>query len=249
MKILAINPWIYDFAAYDFWLKPYGFLSILSYLKAKGSTIDYIDCLDKKITRDNLGRGKYLSETIEKPEIFKSIPRYFKRYGISKKEFQQSLQGKDPDYILITSSMTYWYPAIIDLVKIVKNRFPQTPVILGGTYATLCNEHAEKNIPCDFVFKNSQLADFFKLIKTELNTEELYSTLPDYNDFHSNLDYVVFRTSWGCPFNCSYCAIKELFTDFFRIPEEKVIAFIKNYALKGIKDFVLYDDAFLYEQN
>ena len=29
-KILLVNPPIYDFAAYDFWLKPYGLLYICS---------------------------------------------------------------------------------------------------------------------------------------------------------------------------------------------------------------------------
>jgi len=27
-NILLINPWIYDFAAYDFWMKPLGLLTL-----------------------------------------------------------------------------------------------------------------------------------------------------------------------------------------------------------------------------
>jgi radical SAM superfamily enzyme YgiQ (UPF0313 family) len=60
---------------------------------------------------------------------------------------------------------------------------------------------------------------------------------------------VVLRTSWGCPFNCSYCAIKELFTDFFRIPQDKIMKFMLEYSKKKIKNFVHYDDALLYEPN
>lgn len=248
MIILSINPWIYDFAAYDFWLKPYGFLVILTYLKEKGVTVDYIDCLDKKISLDKFGRGKYPSEIIEKPEIFKSIPRYFKRYGIAKEELENNLSNKHPDYILITSSMTYWYPAIIDLLKIIKEKFPLIPAIIGGTYATLCYEHAQKHIPVDFIFKNASLEEFFKLLKLDYNFYDLYSTLPCYEDFYNSIDYVVLRTSWGCPFNCSYCAIKELFPDFFLLPQETVLNFIVKYACKGHKHFVFYDDALLYEQ-
>jgi hypothetical protein len=55
MNILDINHWIYDFAAYDFWLKPYGFLVILTYLKNKGAKIDYIDCLEEKTIRGTFG--------------------------------------------------------------------------------------------------------------------------------------------------------------------------------------------------
>jgi radical SAM superfamily enzyme YgiQ (UPF0313 family) len=57
----------------------------------------------------------------------------------------------------------------------------------------------------------------------------------------------VLRTSWGCPFDCSYCAIKELSPGSFRIAHDKVLEYLSRYAQKT-KDFVLYDDAFLYEQ-
>lgn len=249
MNILAINPWIYDFAAYDFWLKPYGFLVILNYLKESGINVDYIDCLDKKITEATFGRGKYPNEIAEKPAVFKSIPRYFKRYGISLKDFEAKIPEKRFDYILITSSMTYWYPGIIEVVNILRKKFPAalTKIILGGTYATLCYEHAKNITGCDFVFSNEYLENFFQTIGVSFNYDRLYKSLPVYENFYPKLDYVVLRTSWGCPFNCNYCAIKKLFPGFFRLPEAKVLDFIKKYSAKGIKDFVLYDDAFFYE--
>jgi len=244
---LAINPWIIDCAAYDFWLKPYGFLVILTYLKDQGIKVDYIDCLDKKTSPGTFGRGKYYSEIIESPPAVKSIPRRFKRYGILQKEFEKLLEDKNPDYILLTSSMTYWYPAIKELNSLLKPKFPRTPVILGGTYASLCPEHAKKNQPVDFIFTNSELNDFFKLFGCRFNPEELYATLPDYNYFYRRLDYLVFRTSWGCPFDCSFCAIKKLSTGFFRIAYEKIIDYIIKFSRQGLKHFVLYDDAFLYQ--
>jgi hypothetical protein len=47
LKILLLNPPIYDFAAYDFWLKPYGMLSVAGYLRDKAEFIifDYLDRL------------------------------------------------------------------------------------------------------------------------------------------------------------------------------------------------------------
>ncbi len=247
MNILAINPWIVDFAAYDFWLKPYGFLTLLTYLKNKGLNIDYIDCLDNKITNTNFGRGKYYSEIIEKPSSLKSVPRYLKRYGITLDQFRQYIADKNPDYILITSSMTYWYPGIIDAVNILKEEFPKVKIILGGTYATLLPKHAKKATGCDFIFENYLLKDFFKLLGIKLNLKEFLSTFPSYNDFYPTLDYVVLRTSWGCPFECNFCAIKKTSFHFFRLKLQSVINFILKYHHQGVKDFVLYDDAFLYE--
>jgi hypothetical protein len=33
MKLILINPWIYDFAAYDLWSKPLGLLYLAGYLR------------------------------------------------------------------------------------------------------------------------------------------------------------------------------------------------------------------------
>ena len=46
-NILCINPWIYDFAAYDFWSKPLGLLYIAAYLRQFGLNVEVLDCLDK----------------------------------------------------------------------------------------------------------------------------------------------------------------------------------------------------------
>jgi len=250
MNLLAVNPWIIDCAAYDFWLKPYGFLVILTYLKRKkpNINIEYIDCLEK-IKRDRFGRGKYPEEIIPQPPVLKGVKRYFKRYGITPQEFQRRLKNEEKDFILISSSMTYWYPGVFEVIKILKEKYPKTPIILGGTYPTLCFNHANKFSQADFVFKADKLQDFFNLLGVEFDFSELFSTLPDYNYFYSQLDYVVLRTSWGCPFNCSYCAIKRLFKGFFKVPEEKILNFILNYYQKGIRDFVFYDEALLYEQS
>ncbi len=249
MNILAINPWIYDFAAFDFWLKPYGFLNLLTYLKNHGVTIDYIDCLEKKISRDSFGRGKYYHQMIAKPDSIAGVPRYFKRYGITPAEFKRLLPEKKIDYILVSSSMTYWYPGIVDVIAIVKKRYPGVPVFLGGTYATLCTEQALEVTGCDKVFTNDSLGEFFDTIGIDFERERFYQTLPRYEAFQKSLDYVVLRTSWGCPFRCSFCAIGKLSENYIRIDPKAIIDYIDGYAKKSIKDFIFYDDALLYDQD
>ncbi|MBN3039968.1 MAG: radical SAM protein [Candidatus Omnitrophica bacterium] len=247
MRILAVNPWITDFAAYDFWLKPYGFLVLLTYLKNQGHEIDYIDCLDRKISHDRYGRGKFYSIQLTKPAATSHIPRIYKRYGITINQFQAKLENKKPDVILLTSSMTYWYKGLVNISKILKARFPGTPIILGGTYASLCYNHASKNTACDFVYKNDCLEDFFTQIKCKYQPKDLLSTLPEYDFFYNSLEYIVLRTTWGCPMRCSFCAIAKLYPKFLRLGDDKITDFIKKYSDSGMVNFVFYDDALIYK--
>ncbi|MFC1549226.1 radical SAM protein, partial [Candidatus Omnitrophota bacterium] len=141
-KILLVNPWIHDFAAYDLWIKPWGLLKISSILKDNGFDVYYTDVLDrhhpllKKKTREYPdGTGKFFSEEIEKPRVFKDIPRKYKRYGLPLELFERSLPGEDIDLIFVTSVMTYWYPGVFEAIKILKRKYEKVPVILGGIYA------------------------------------------------------------------------------------------------------------------
>jgi len=59
LKILLINPWIYDFAAYNLWSRPLGLLKVAEYLSAFDAEIKLIDCADSfEIKRYGTGRFK-----------------------------------------------------------------------------------------------------------------------------------------------------------------------------------------------
>ena len=45
--ILCVNPWIHDFAAYDFWAKPLGLLTLAAICRMHDCRVSYIDCLDR----------------------------------------------------------------------------------------------------------------------------------------------------------------------------------------------------------
>lgn len=93
-SILLVNPWIHDFAAYDFWMKPLGLLYVGAILRAAGYEVGLLDCLDltsepQKFTpalkppqRRDFGRGHFYKENIPKPEALRDIPRQYRRYGI-----------------------------------------------------------------------------------------------------------------------------------------------------------------------
>lgn len=150
--------------------------------------------------------------------------------------------------------MTYWYPGIIDIVKIFRKWFKDTPIILGGIYATLCEQHAKDNIGVEIVHPGRGETFILNYIKEKfgINIKEY-----DYNDMdqfpypaynlYKNPDSALIETSQGCPYNCKYCSSKYLIPDFKRRAPERVIAEIEYYyhELK-IVNFAFADDALLF---
>ena len=97
LRILLVNPPVYDFTAYDFWLRPYGLLSVAGLMRSKADMVlfDYMDrghpSIPERNTErgDRWSRGPYSSIKIEKPDVFRNIPRYYKRFGIEREYFQR----------------------------------------------------------------------------------------------------------------------------------------------------------------
>ena len=71
----------------------------------------------------------------------------------------------NPAAVLVTSLMTYWYPGVKETVETIRSVFPDTPLILGGIYATLCACHAEKTIGADRVISGAGIPRVFELIR------------------------------------------------------------------------------------
>ncbi|MDI6889520.1 MAG: hypothetical protein QMC83_01070 [Thermodesulfovibrionales bacterium] len=46
-RILLVNPWIYDFAAFNFWLRPLGLLKVAEYFSSFVTELTLIDCLER----------------------------------------------------------------------------------------------------------------------------------------------------------------------------------------------------------
>ena len=193
--LLLINPWVYDFAAYDLWTKPLGLLYLAALLIKNRWTITYIDCLDvyhpalkilgiKEPGRRPDHRGHFYREEVAKPLPLQSIPRRFYRFGLPPEVFRKALLALPaPHAILITSGMTYWYQGVHDVIKIVKEAFPRVPVILGGIYASLCAEHAEANSGADFICKGEGESQILELLEGLTGISP--SCPPHPNDFGS----------------------------------------------------------------
>jgi len=241
-KVLLVNPWIYDFSAYDFGIKPVGLLRIGQSLREKGAKVSLVDCMEGCSRRkDEYGFSKIRKEKIDKPDILKGIERAYFRYGIPISEFLKKISAiSEVDEIYVTSGMTYWYPGVHLAIKLLKERFNKVPVTLGGVYATICHKHACLTSNADIIWKGG----FFD--KGYFCRSGFY---PAY-DLLLDKEILPIQLTAGCPFRCTYCASR-MFNSKFEMKDpvnlfEEVMHYNRAF---GTKSFVFYDDALAYKSS
>ncbi len=262
-NILLINPWIYDFTAYDFWLKPLGLLTIAALIKQyTPHKIDFIDCLDrhhpglpKKLKTKIDGRGPFYKEEVEKPSILKKIPRKYSRYGIPLTLFHHEMDRiPKPDIVLLTCTMTYWYPGVRLVTELIRKRFGNVPIVLGGFYATLLPHHAKAETGVDLICTGLGEKNLFSLLRQILgdggSPQIEFSTLeetpyPMYSLLR-NKKSLPMITSRGCPYKCTFCISPILYEHFEQISPDRIVGQIDRMFLEfKPNNLAFYDDALL----
>ena len=264
--LILVNPWIYDFAAYDLWAKPLGLLYLASYLRAQGFNIHFIDCMDvhhpgmvapssfPTPVRRPFGTGKFRREIVKKPPPLHGTRRFYSRYGIPRQDFVNDLaRAKNPSAVLLTSLMTYWYPGVKEVISICRELHPGAPILLGGIYARLCENHAATagadQVVTGISLQNmATVLDILKQYKVEPEGESSplkTIPLPSFDLLHG-IDSIALQTSTGCPYRCEYCASSFLSPRFTkRDPDEIVQEILYWHRVYGVDDFAFYDDALL----
>jgi radical SAM superfamily enzyme YgiQ (UPF0313 family) len=246
-NILLINPWIYDFIAYNLWARPLGLLKVAEHLGAFDANLTLIDCTDS-FTIKKYGSGKFKAEVVEKPELLKDIPLFYRRYGISIDEFTEKIKASMPfDIVLITSIMSYWYPGVQKAVEIIRDIAGDVSIILGGIYATIYHEHASKNSGADFIYKGNLNESLnFVLYTFGFKFKKKREPIPYFKlGLYREYPFAPLLTAEGCPFSCSYCASKLLTNRYERNSPGNVVREILEFYEMGIRDFAFYDDALL----
>ena len=71
----------------------------------------------------------------------------------------------EPQAVLVTSLMTYWYPGVQEAVSLVKEVFPKTPLVLGGLYAGLLPDHAQARSGVDHLITGEGEGAILKFLK------------------------------------------------------------------------------------
>ncbi len=263
--VLLVNPWIYDFAAYDLWAKPLGLLYVAAWLRARGYRVQlwdamagYHPAMKKPVpARRNFGTGKYYRKRVAAPASLSSIQRPYFQYGLPPELLKldlESMRQDPPELVLVTSLMTYWYPGVREALQIVRQVFPQVPVVVGGNYATLCPDHARAHTEADVVVEGPAEHHLPDILERLLGTSSFRGEMERdlWNGVYPAFDllpppsYLCVMTSRGCPYRCKYCASGLLFPSFIERTPDDVFAEIQwGFARFGVRDVAFYDDALL----
>jgi len=262
-RALCIVPPVYDFALYDLFLKPYGLLRIAALLEDLGFEVRMINSLRyrdpesekllPKPKRKKNGTGKFFRQEARFPINQKKyqirVERNFARYGIDQKVFENEVAGTDPDIVFMSSGMTYWYPGIKEAAEIVRRIHPSVPVIIGGIYAALMEEHCREEIAPDYCisqFSLPMLQELLEGLGLLIKDRPMPDLLPG-PLFSAECwgDAGVLRLNEGCPYRCEYCASAKITERFIPGDPEKGFEDLRSLSAMGIRNFAFYDDALL----
>lgn len=235
MNILLVNPWITDFKAYDEWMRPLPLYRFLEQYRS-AHDITLLDCMGAPAKKKQFNTADFESEEIDKPAIFRKIPRKYRRYGISLRSFRDKLAAcPEPDIVLITALMTWWYPGVETAVNEIRAAWPGARILLGGIYPALMNAHA----------------GHFGEVGGELLDGKLYgppATRPALLTAGEMRDVLPLRLIRGCPDACPYCASRMIHgKPIIAESHERSFARLEYFAKSGGEDVVFYDDAPLYQ--
>jgi hypothetical protein len=250
---LVINPHATDFKLYDEWMHPIGLYFLVDLLCQNGFEVRFFNCLQRSPgdKSKRYGTGDFSCLEIDKPPVYRSIPRNYKVYGRPSAELQTFLASTPrPDLICIGSMMTYWLPGVTFTVETVAVAYPDVPTVIGGIAARLMPQATAAMMPRHVMVNPSVLGNGTIMvhpslpplaIKTPLSLRPGLEML--LRPFHGPI-----LTSLGCPMVCSYCASGFLQGPFRRRQQETVIAETVSLACNcGVEDFAFYDDALLHD--
>lgn len=211
--------------------QPIALLKIGTFLKQQGNSVEMIDCA-QEVNYSEPASILRKSFVEYRSAGFKSRKRVF-HLGMTYSEFAEQLKSRQtPDEIWISSCMTYHYKTTHKIINICKKIFPQTKVLLGGIYPTLCPEKAKESMADEII--TGEIAEA-KFQKADI------SLLP------YTPEYAIIKITKGCPNNCSYCAVHLLEGNkmCFRETDSVFEEIMEKYYKYGIKKFVFWESNLL----
>jgi radical SAM superfamily enzyme YgiQ (UPF0313 family) len=257
MKVLLINPYIYDVSAYGFWSAPLGLLYMGSIMRMNGAEVRLLDCLKTDESREKSdGRAPFLKKRVDTPRVVSGSGKRFRRYGQSPAEVAWILRAmEEPDLVMITCTMTYWYLGASEIVGLVREAFPRAKIVVGGNYVTLCYDHAVRELSqADLVVRSFETDRFYGWVEKacgfplqqKINPTDLRNLPYPCFDLYEKVRFVSLMTSVGCAYRCSYCATAYLQPRMIRRQPDDVLDEIRHWHQRRVERFIVYDDSFLF---
>jgi radical SAM superfamily enzyme YgiQ (UPF0313 family) len=252
LNVLLITPRIYDFTAFNYWLYPLMELLTADYLDGCGCDVTYINGLeyDRPRKNDLYGKSPLVYTEIPKPQALKNVPKKFKIFGKKTEVYENEIKRAcTPHFVIIFQKMTYWYPAVIEAVDIVKKHHPFAKVIIGGNLACLLKDfYSDRNIDAVTAGSFKDLRSVLGISK-EVRLEEL---VPRHGLFMEteNPGFFSSITAFGCPLKCQYCinSIKDS-PLIYRRPDLTINEIVKAVKKYKNRDIAFYDDYVISNRN
>jgi hypothetical protein len=259
-RILLVQPPIYDFAAYDFWLRPLGLLRVAGQLRGQAE-MTLFDFLDRRHPAaaagaatggdaathsphrrlDAWGRGEFLTQVVPKPAALAPVPRRFRRLGLPREVFRRFLTdaGGAYDFALVQTTMTYWYPGVREVIEDLRELAPTARIVLGGVYATICPHHA-RSLGADLVVAGRDLTPLWQLLGLPGQADQ-----PPLWEACDQPRTGAIKLTEGCPLRCTYCSVPLVYGGFTTRPTAQCIGELELMLRQGVRDVAFYDDALL----
>lgn len=268
---LLINPPVYDTQYWAEWSQPYGLLRIAALLKQyRYKHVDFYDFMEatpvsgdptdaeckrvvpKHRIHSDQSYAEYDGVTFKaRPYVIEkngqSLELFKYHFGKSWEEFERWAKAKGlakhpPHEIYISSVMSYWWESTRDLIKRLRRLMGRKPkIIIGGIYPSIAPDHAARYTGADIVVAGE--------------VHEANDLWTDLSIYKKKPTYAIITPSRGCPFNCHYCAAKQVNGGIqkvrFRSVEDIYREMQHKYERFGIRDFAFYADFLLikYQEN
>ncbi len=184
--------------------------------------------------------------------------------------FEDIVSWKKPDFVVFTGYITY-VGIIKEMAEAAKKIIPTVKTGAGGVHAEVVPEDFSSEY-IDFIYNKNGIDNFnltlrgllnkksVQEINEEINIEDKKSTFdykyPDRNAVKKYRKYYYYmfhnpcaliKTSFGCPYNCSFCFCKEITGGKYYARHIEDV--IKELSSIEEEEVYIVDDDFLYDRN